>query len=179
MNTIFNTEISDDDLQNKKYKFQLELTSKLDIVDTDFTQEIINEIVLWKVNRYSKLEDDTLDLLNKIEKSDKNIDIDLTKSLLKKLLNTKGIKLAMASTILRFKNPNIYQIIDQRVFRFIYPEKNLTKISNNQDDQIEIYLEYLKDLRNICNTKNIKFELADRILYALDKEVNKKNTIKG
>jgi hypothetical protein len=39
-----------------RYKYQPELTGRLDRVgDLDFTQELINEIVLWKVNRYAFL----------------------------------------------------------------------------------------------------------------------------
>jgi len=40
-----------------EFKYQEELTSKLDSYSNDFNQEIINEIVVWKVNRYSKLPD--------------------------------------------------------------------------------------------------------------------------
>lgn len=178
MNTIFDTELSEDDLKNNKYKFQPELTIELDKIDSDFNQDIINQIVLWKVNRYSKLKSETLDLLNQIKKEESNIDIDFTKQILKELLNTHGIKLAMASTILRFKNSNIYQIIDQRVFRFIYPEKDLTKISKNHEEQIDIYLKYLEDLREICTQNNVDFNLSDRIFYVLDKEKNKKNKLK-
>ena len=72
------------------------------------------------MNRYSLLEESTLNILNKIDKNSSVLDKILTIELLKELLNTKGIKIAIASTILRFKNPNIYQIIDQRVYRFIY-----------------------------------------------------------
>jgi hypothetical protein len=56
MNTISNLILNDDDFLNLEYNFQPELTSKLDEIDSDFTQEIINEIVLWKVNRYSNFE---------------------------------------------------------------------------------------------------------------------------
>lgn len=62
MNTIFNTELSEDDFNNNKYKFQPELTKYLDQFDDDFDQDVINQIVLWKVNRYSKLKLETLNL---------------------------------------------------------------------------------------------------------------------
>ena len=44
MNTISNLILNDDDFLNLEYNFQPELTSKLDEIDSDFTQEIINEI---------------------------------------------------------------------------------------------------------------------------------------
>ena len=100
MKTIFDIEITNEDLQNVNYKYQLELTSKLDGLDDDFNQEIINEIVLWKVNRYSFLDDEKFSVLNKINKEDLILDVELTTEILTKFLNTKGIQLPMASTIL-------------------------------------------------------------------------------
>ena len=177
MKTIFDIEITKEDLQNVNYKYQLELTSKLDGLDDDFNQEIINEIVLWKVNRYSFLDDETFSVLNKINKVDLVLHIELTTEILTKLLNTKGIQLAMASTILRFKNPNIYQIIDQRVYRFIYGiemPKNFSSI----EKQIDFYIDYLQKLRQVCIEKGIDFNLSDRIIYELDKLHNKEIKIK-
>lgn len=178
--TIQNIELSNEKIAQHKqaYKYQKDLTEKLDTLDTDFDQNILNEVVLWKVNRYAQFDDNTLLELNKIKKTDKNLDIDLTKSLLLKLLDTTGVRLAMASTILRFKNPNIYQIIDQRVYRFIYPDKDLTKLTTNKEIQVEVYLQYLIDLKKICEDYNIPFELSDRILYSLDKDLNKEHKIK-
>ena len=171
--------IDDDDVKEKlnyeklknKYKYQEELTPKLDELEADFNQEIINEIALWKVNRYVLMQEDTLELLNKIKKSDDKLNEDLTKQILERLLekHQKGIQLAMASTILRFKNPSIYQIIDQRVYRFIYGKP--LKYPNTIDEQINLYLKYLNDLREKCKD-NIPFEESDRILYSADKKFN-------
>ena len=177
MNTISNLILNDDDFLNLEYNFQPELTSKLDEIDSDFTQEIINEIVLWKVNRYSNFDSETLNLLNKIDKNEKILNENLTIEVLGKLLNRKGVQLAMASTILRFKNPNIYQIIDQRVYRFIYGE-SLPSYYSSIEKQIEIYIAYLKELKSICEEKNIDFHISDRILYELDKKYNKDKKIK-
>lgn len=180
MRTINDIEITDERLENQNYNFQPKLTKKLDDISSDFNQEIINEIVLWKVNRFVEIDDETFSLLNNIRKEDNIIDENLTKRILEKLLCkeiTKGVQLAMASTILRFKNPKIYQIIDQRVYRFIYG-KIMPKYFSSIDVQIETYLQYLKDLRSICNEKGIPFELSDRILYQLDKDYNKDLKIK-
>ena len=177
MKTIFDIEITNEDLQNVNYKYQLELTSKLDGLDDDFNQEIINEIVLWKVNRYSFLDDETFSVLNKINKVDLVLHIELTTEILTKLLNTKGIQLAMASTILRFKNPNIYQIIDQRVYRFVYGIE-MPKYFSSIEKQIDFYIEYLQKLKQVCIEKGIDFNLSDRIIYELDKLHNKEIKIK-
>ena len=177
MKTIFDIEITNEDLQNVNYKYQLELTSKLDGLDDDFNQEIINEIVLWKVNRYSFLDDETFSVLNKINKVDLVLDIELTTEILTKLLNTKGIQLAMASTILRFKNPDIYQIIDQRVYRFVYGIE-MPKYFSSIEKQIDFYIEYLQKLKQVCIEKGIDLNLSDRIIYELDKLHNKEIKIK-
>lgn len=78
----------------------------------------------------------------------------------------------MASTILRFKNSTIYQIIDQRVYRIIYGTE--LKLKTNLNDSINQYLEYLKDLEKICNQYKTPFSEPDRILYEYDKVINKK-----
>ena len=87
----------------------------------------INEIILWKVNRYAAIDTETLKLINQIKKEDTQLNTELTCAILLRLLGKyqKGVRLAMASTILRFKNPKVYQIIDQRVYRFIYKEQIL------------------------------------------------------
>ena len=105
------------------------------------------------------------------------LDIELTTEILTKLLNTKGIQLAMASTILRFKNPNIYQIIDQRVYRFVYGVE-MPKYFSSIKKQIDFYIEYLQKLKQVCIEKGIHFNLSDRIIYELDKLHNKEIKIK-
>lgn len=177
MKTIFDIEIKKDDLLNINYNFQPELTSELDDLNCDFNQEILNQIVLWKVNRYSFLDNEGFSYLNQIKKDDKVLNIEFTTQILTKLLNTKGIQLAMASTILRFKNPNIYQIIDQRVYRFIKGEILPTYFSSIEK-QIEFYIEYLQKLKQVCIEKEIDFNVSDRIIYELDKFHNKKVSIK-
>lgn len=176
MTTINDIEITEEHLKNEKYNFQPELTQKLDLISSDFNQEIVNQIVLWKVNRYAEIDNETLSLINEINKTDNSINENLTINILEKLLTTKGIQLAMASTILRFKNPNIYQIIDQRVYRFIYGE-NIPKYFSSIEIQIHLYLDYLQKLKKICQEKQLNFELSDRILYQLDKEFNEDEKI--
>ncbi len=159
------------------YNFQQVLTPELDLIDWDFDQDIINQIVLWKVNRYAKLDDETFNLLNSFNKKSNSFSEELLKELLNKLLNTKGIRLPMASSMLRFKNPNLFQIIDQRVYRIIYwKEFNLSSMKT--DEIIVLYIKYLKKLREICDEYNIDFKLSDRILYMIDKKENKANKIK-
>ena len=164
-----------DDLKKVEYNYQEKLTDFLDNYDDDFSQELIDKIILWKINRYAFVPKETLDKINKIKKSDEKIDIPLTREILNDLLdeNVKGIKLAIASTILRFKNPNIYQIIDQRVYRLIYGTE--FKLKTKVNENIIQYLAYLVDLRNVCDLYHIPFSESDRILYEYDKIANLEN----
>jgi hypothetical protein len=82
----------------------------------------------------------------------------------------------MASTILRFRAPNAYQIFDQRVFRYLYGANH--KTSTVIVKQIATYIKYLRDLQEECKNNNIQFVLADRILYQADKIQNKSISIK-
>ncbi len=170
--------INKDDLypNDWNYDYLPQITPTLDSYDGDFDQVIVNEIVLWKVNRYPIIDDAILKELNGIKKTDESILPVALKTLLLKLLNCHGIQLPMASTILRFKNPKLFQIIDQRVYRLIYGKKmklpgsyNITNLEKLTD----LYIQYLKDLRKKCDELNIPFEKADRILWMADKRINK------
>lgn len=164
---------------NSDYQFdyQIELTAKLDFGKALFDQNVLNEIVLWKVNRYAKFEKSLIDEINSIDSTIEQLDIQKTTRVLRMLLKTKGVQLPMASIILRFRNPKTYQIIDQRVFRIIYEGKEF-KVSNylnekNIQNQIDLYLKYLIDLRAVCSKLDIRFEHSDRILFMADKRLNK------
>lgn len=175
-----NLEVLTEDLE---YNYRPKLTSILDKLSQDFNQDTINNIVLWKVNRYSELDLKTLELLNSIDKKDRKLNIKKAKEILFTLLKTKGIQIPMASSILRFKNPSLFQIFDQRVYRLIYGTewkyKNSSKSDNSVNFQIEVYIKYLEDLRFACDKLKINFVYADRILYNLDKRVNKKYNLKN
>jgi hypothetical protein len=164
-------------LADKEFEYQKDLTAKLDKNETMFDQEIINEIILWKVNRYANVDNDTLKLLNDIGTTSTVLDIEKTRKILKMLIQKKGIQLPMASTMLRFKNKNIYQIIDQRVYRIIYKDKKLklkTHLNDkNLNDQVDLYIQYLKDLTEVCEKLEIRFDESDRILFMADKRINK------
>lgn len=175
-NTIYdsNFKLLDSDFE---YDYLKNLTRKLDIELSEFTQDSINMIVLWKVNRYAEIKESVLKKINTIKSTSNFLNVELTKEILEELLMEKGIQLPMASTILRFKNPEIYQILDQRVYRVLY-NKSYSSSSKIQV-QIELYLKYLSDLKLASNKLNISFHLSDRILYKVDKRVNKNIKLKS
>jgi thermostable 8-oxoguanine DNA glycosylase len=177
MNTIYTLPITEIKIEESDYNFQEILTPILDEIEGDFSQDIINQIVLWKVNRYASIDATLLDKLNNLNKLDKEIDIEFTRQILDDLLNTKGIQLPMASTILRFKNPHIYQIIDQRVYRFIMGEEINEPHAIHK--KIDYYFDYLEKLKSVCKEFNIDFNKSDRILYVLDKKSNSDKSLKN
>jgi len=152
-----------------QYKYQKELTVKLDAHTGDFTEKTLLEIVLWKTNRYPVVTPASLALINELrhQYSDKN-----ARTILKELLESKGFDLPMASTILRFACPEHLQIIDQRVYRLITPGKEKLKIPYGNDQKIELYFEYIENLKKVCLEYNIEFRIADRVLYMIDKLEN-------
>lgn len=177
MYTINNSKLTEADLNSDNFIYQKDVTKKLDTLSGNFDQNIINEIVLWKVNRCANLSKDTLQLLNTINSSSFEIDEALTLRVLNVLLDSKGIRLPMASTILRFKNPNIYQIVDQRVYRFLYGQN--VKYPRNNHKAAIYYINYLRALRDKCEECSISFRDADRILYLADKRLNKSSRLDG
>ncbi len=87
--TILNIDIIKSDYP---FNYQKVLTKRLDALLGNFNKSIINEIVLWKVNRYVDINNETMTLLNLVKKTDKTLKIELTRQLLKNLLLTKGIR---------------------------------------------------------------------------------------
>jgi hypothetical protein len=107
----------------KEYNYQPALTGKLDdLGEAPITQEILNEIVLWKVNRYVSLGGPLMKSLDRLKDLNpgEHSKADLA---LRSLLNRKGVDLPMASTFMRFRNPRVFQIIDRHAYRAITNKK--------------------------------------------------------
>lgn len=157
-----------------KYCYNQELTKDLDSIDDLFDMNTINKIVLWKVNRYPYLNSDIVDMLNAITK-DKSYS-EKHRLLVLELLGCRGINLPMASTLLRFRNCDLFQIIDQRVYRFITgKELKLPAIKSNagKEKSANLYFDYLNQLSAMCKELELPFNKADRIFYNADKRINK------
>ncbi|MGA2240347.1 MAG: hypothetical protein ABSG74_14170 [Candidatus Bathyarchaeia archaeon] len=164
-------ELHEEDL---KYDYNPDLTNELDDIKGDFDEKIINKIALWKLNRYPRLTDDLIRRLNKIGYDEGHNEEH--KKLLVDLLGCSGVQLPMASTFLRFKNPKLFQIIDQHVYRLLTGNELSLPPSNslsNKEKISQFYFSYLEDLKKRCRELEIPFEKADRILYKADKRINK------
>jgi hypothetical protein len=155
------------------YRYHPELTRKLDGLKAEnFGRETLNEIVLWKLSRYPYVEPEVLQEMKTVAEIRPG-DHEAAREILNRLLRSRGIALPMASTILRFLNPQAFQIIDDRAYRVLfpgkrkYPTKPMTITNRYVDMSIDIYFRYLDELHRVaCET--FPFESADRILYQLD-----------
>lgn len=165
-----------DDLRPEdfEYNYNPDLTKALDGITGHFDQKVINIIALWKVNRYPYLPEDVMAALNQI-RNDSEIK-GHHEELVRRLLGCKGLQLPMASTFLRFRNPCLFQIIDQHVYRLLTGvELSLPVFPSEKNKKAicKIYFDYLRLLRSKCKELDIPFEKADRILYKADKRINK------
>jgi hypothetical protein len=156
-----------------KFVYQKELTNELDhIEDINFDEMMIFRIILWKISRYPDVKKFPFSELNQLA----NIEAENFKAceaVLRKMLEVGGIGLPMASTILRFRNPEVFPIIDRRAYRVVLEDKLKIYKSTKIDKQIETYFGYIERCREISNKCNIPFNQIDRVLYLFDKEENK------
>lgn len=164
-------ELQEDDF---RYDYNPDLTNEIDNLSRDFDDSVINKIALWKLNRYPYLNNDLIMKLNQVS-TDKEYKEEHRKILVD-LLGCKGVQLPMASTFLRFRNPKLFQIIDQHVYRLLTGNElslPLTASHSNREKISEFYFAYLDDLKKKCKDLEIPFEKADRVLYKADKRINK------
>lgn len=170
-------------LQRFQYEDDRDVCQRLaNIEKADFQQnrDIINQIVLWKLNRSVNVSDDTLTELNSLEylKSPlESLKDKKVKSLIGKLLSSKGIKLAVASAILHFYYPDIFPIIDQRSYRELYGEEFPVYSDKNKEEKyVTVYLQYVKDCYEYqqSNCPEVPFSYIDKVLYQIDKEKGNK-----
>lgn len=154
------------------YKYQPNLTRKLnDLGGVSFTPELLNEIVLWKVNRCVSLDPDQLgriDALAKLKPGEHRA----AGPILHELLDAHGVDLPMASTFLRFRNPNVFQIIDRHAYRALYGQEYKVHTTTSLKRKVEVYFAYIDELCRLCDAKGLRFETVDRVLYVFDKKTN-------
>ncbi len=155
------------------YKYQPDLTRLLDAIGSEdrFDQSRINEIVLWKVNRYAWINPDVIESLDALSSLSPGSHRQ-GEPVLSKLLHQRGVDLPMASTILRFRNPEVFQIVDRHAYRAVYGKDYPLYSQSSGKKKIELYFAYLDDLRALAGGRSIPFRNMDRILYEFDKKIN-------
>jgi intergrase/recombinase len=153
------------------YTYRKDLTKRLDVFTGPFSQDFINELVLWKVDRYVAMTDllPPLDELRQLKARQHR----KARALLTKLLATPGVRLPMASTFLRFANPEVFQIIDRHAYRATYGTSFMAAVRSKSDkEQITLYFKYLDRLRKLAKERRFTFREADRILFIFDRNEN-------
>jgi thermostable 8-oxoguanine DNA glycosylase len=165
--------------QEYEYKYQRHLTPILDRIGREqlFDRSIMFKIHLWKLNRYAEFNDQAIRELNKLRTLKKGQHRKGAKAL-ELLLKINGVDIPLASTFLRFRNPEVFQIIDQRAYRATYGKRyrywNRTKSRSVIEQKISMYFDYLDELHRLCDQRSTEFRSADRLLYIFDKKVNGK-----
>lgn len=158
----------------KSYQYQPELTKRLDkLKSRQLTQTLVNEIVLWKIDRYVAPSGKTMRSLNKLKRL-KRGEHRKAKVAIENLLSESGIGLPMASTLLRFRNPNAFQIIDRHAYRAVYGRKYTLTKKSPLKAQMDTYFQYLDYLIVISKRKSVDYKLLDRVLYVFDRKHNGK-----
>lgn len=148
------------------------MTKEFDnIHDVTFTQSLVNEIVLWKVNRYVSLDNEILVSIDNLKNLTQGR-YRQAQSVLEILLNVHGVDLPMASTFLRFRNPKVFQIIDRHAYRAVYDRVYPLNTSSSISRKVSTYFEYLDKLIELCRERNLEFQNIDKLLYEFDKQIN-------
>lgn len=170
-------------LNRFSYESEDNITSRiknLDKANSQNNRDIINAIVLWKINRSVEISNDTLNLLNSLDYLKTPLeavkDAQVHKVIME-LLSSKGIKLAVASAILHFYYPQIFPIIDQRSYRELMQEEYPSYLSKDKNKKyLKLYLAYIEKCYefNVQQCPNILFEYVDKVLYQIDKEKGNK-----
>lgn len=156
----------------KRYAYQPRLTAHLDsLPDEPLSQDTVNEIVLWKVNRYVALPNELRDSLH-VLRALSTQDHRQAEPVLLNLLDCRGVDLAMASTFLRFQNAPVFQIIDQHAYRAVFGKRYPLHSKTPSHTKVSVYFNYLDLLCSLATSSGVAFRELDRILYVFDKEHN-------
>lgn len=149
--------------------------AKNDFTDETESADIINSIVLWKINRQVDIKHDLIQEIKELSKNLKsykdfsNYKIGV-RDRFNDLLGCKGVRAAMASTILKMFMPEALPIIDKRAYREIYREDMPDKISGDK------YVDYVEKVITQYNKISgiIEFSDMDKLLYQYDKDAGNK-----
>ncbi len=153
-------------------------------------EDIINEIVLWKDNRQTDVDEKWIKKIANLGCTREEIREEIEegkagelREILEGLLNSFGVNLAMASTILKMFHPDVFPIIDKRAYHALRIHEGskgkeaVLKVYSNST-AIEKYMMYIIDCYDyydkvlkdkVWEGKEVKFSVVDQILYQWDK----------
>ncbi len=138
----------------------------------DINRGDLRRVALWKINRVLEISKETIKKLNKLA-SMKEVSIDdpFVKDLIGDLLDSDGVDLPMASTILKFVRPDIFPIIDVRAYRALTGRRPYFR-DWSLSSKYTRYVEYTKRLKEIAKKRGKLLEKIDEQLYEFDREHN-------
>ncbi len=155
-------------------KYRTPLIKRLDSLEIGknpgrWNRAALYEIVLWELNRFPEIDDS---LLRDLEKA---VEIPpgehrQGKDLLLRLLGCRCVGLTMATAILRFLNPETFQVLNARNGFLVLGTADLP---SEPEELAELYFRYLDELRKLTG-KGFDFRIADRMLYQIDKRSGRK-----
>ena len=142
-------------------------------------RDIINSIVLWKINREVNIGNELFNVIKNLKVDNFNFLYKTAeiKKIIIDLLNVNGVKIAMASTILKMFYPNVFPIIDQRAYRELIGKEMPTFYGIKANKKyMEMYYKYINDCHEYNKTicPEIDFTDVDKLLYQLDLEKGNK-----
>jgi thermostable 8-oxoguanine DNA glycosylase len=158
---------------NFKFEYNPEETAALHMKlngATAITADDLRQVSLWKSDRTLNVSDETLAKLAELSaKTHVTIDDPIVKEVLEMLVDSQGIGLPMASSILKFINPKVFPIIDVRAYRALTGTK-----AHQRTYTVDNYIAYTKQLTAIAAKWNRPLRDIDEQLYCFDKKHNKK-----
>lgn len=157
------------------YEYSYHINEKKRIKEKINNQRIITvddlrRIALWKYDRIIEVDDEFLFYLySVISPEGVCIDDKKVQEVISRLVECEGVGFPLASTILKFINPDVFPIIDVRAYRAIYGRKIYYSQYN-----LERYIEYTKIIYRIKEELGLPLSEVDERLYVFDKEHNGK-----
>ncbi len=137
---------------------------------SDIQMDDIRRIALWKYDRIIEIDDMFCTQLYHVASKEKiSIEHKEAQEIIAKLVSSEGVGFPLASTILKFINPDVFPIIDVRAYRAIYGKK-----INYSQYNLKIYVEYAKRIYAIRDRLQISLSEVDERLYEFDKKYNGK-----
>lgn len=154
------------------YEFNYNIEERKEIKDSIKNKDIsindIRKIALWKYDRIINIEEEVLVKLNKIlQKKDITVNCEEVKDIIEALIESKGVGMPLASTILKFLRPDVFPIIDIRAYRALFDKKK-NKFTYSE------YMKYCDKIYELREMTGIDLSEIDEQLYEFDKKYNVK-----
>lgn len=154
------------------YEFEYNIDERTDIKNNIRNKDIsindIRQIALWKYNRIINIDEDVLERLNKVlQKKDITVNCKDVKDIIEDLIQSRGVGMPLASTILKFLRPDVFPIIDVRAYRALF-DKKINKYTYSE------YVKYCNKIYEVREVTGIDLSEIDEQLYEFDKKYNGK-----